>query len=73
MNQQAVILHLLREGQWHQAVLLYREETGVPKRLAAREVERIAEQHQIRPARPWLWWPTQSSQSTETTIEQSTS
>ena len=57
MNQQAIIVHLLREGEWHQAVLLYREETGAPRHLATREVERIAQQHNIKPNGTWWRWP----------------
>lgn len=57
MNQHAIIVHLLREGQWQQAVMLYREEMGVPRRIATKEIERLAEQHHIRPPRLWSWWP----------------
>lgn len=55
MNGKEVILHLLKEGEWSQAILLYREETGVPRRQAIREVQHLAHLHHLQPATPWLW------------------
>jgi|GEM_PF-6148910 hypothetical protein len=63
MDHQAIIVHLLREGEWYQAVLVYREETGAPRYLATREVKRIAQQHNIRlPISAWpiSIWPIMS-------------
>lgn len=52
-TRQAIIVHLLKEGEWYQATLLYRDETGAPRHLARREVERIAKQHAIQPKGGW--------------------
>lgn len=70
MNHQAIIVHLLREGEWSQAVLVYREETGAPRHLATREVKRIALQHNIAlPISGWLnigWFRSKQKSSRRT-------
>ncbi len=39
---EAVAIHLIREGQWREAVHLYREETGANLAQAEQAVERLA-------------------------------
>jgi hypothetical protein len=66
MNGKEVILHLLKEGEWNQAILLYREETGVPRRQAIREVQHLAHLHHLNPATPWLWKRTTKTSTSST-------
>lgn len=66
MNGKEVILHLLKEGEWNQAILLYREETGVPRRQAIREVQHLAHLHHLQPATPWLWKRTERASVSST-------
>ena len=42
-----VAVHLIREGQWREAIYLYREETGVNLAIAEQAIERLALKHGI--------------------------
>lgn len=44
---EAVAIHLIREGQWREAIHLYREETGANLAQAEQAVERLALEHGI--------------------------
>ncbi len=44
---ESVAVHLIREGQWREAIYLYREETGVNLAVAEQAVERLALQHGV--------------------------
>jgi hypothetical protein len=42
-----VAVHLIREGQWREAIFLYREETGVNLAIAEQAIERLAIKHGV--------------------------
>ncbi len=47
LSSEPVVLHLIREGQWREAIYLYREETGVNVAIAEQAVERLALKHGV--------------------------
>lgn len=47
LPSEPVVLHLIREGQWREAVYLYREETGVNVAIAEQAIERLALKHGV--------------------------
>lgn len=52
--QRDLVLHLLREGDWHDAVIAYAEEAGITASEAEQAVEQLAAHHQIR-RRSYRW------------------
>ena len=44
---ESVAVHLIREGQWREAIYLYREETGVNLAVAEQAIERLALKHGV--------------------------
>jgi hypothetical protein len=53
--QQDLVLHLLREGDWHEATVAYAEETGVPFDEAVDAVRQLAADQNIsRQSFKWL-------------------
>jgi hypothetical protein len=57
-NQRDFVLHLLRQGDWGQAIVAYREEAGVDHEQARVAVNALAAQHGIQRSgwRSWWWW-----------------
>ena len=54
-TQRDLVLHLLREGDWHDAVMAYAEEVGVTHNEATQAVEALAAQQNIhRHSVRWL-------------------
>ena len=54
-TQRDLVLHLLREGDWHDAVIAYAEEVGVSHGEAVEAVESLAAQQNIhRHSMRWL-------------------
>lgn len=54
-TQRDLVLHLLREGDWHDAIMAYAEEVGVTQGEAAEAVEALAAQLNIhRHSVSWL-------------------
>lgn len=54
-TQRDLVIHLLREGDWQEAVLAYAEEAGVTNREASEAVEALAASHHIeRHSFSWL-------------------
>lgn len=47
LASEPVVIHLIREGQWREAVYLYREETGVNLAIAEQAIERLAIKHGV--------------------------
>lgn len=57
-NLDSLAIHLIREGQWTEAVSLYRDELGVSFPQAEQLVGRLAEEYGLNtPGRlmNWLW------------------
>jgi hypothetical protein len=54
-TQQDLVLHLLREGDWQDAILAYAEEAGVSHEEATEAVEALAASEHI--ARHPTWRP----------------
>lgn len=53
--QKDLVLHFLRQGDWPQAIVFYREETGADVVTATEAVARVAERYGIRRNRsPWV-------------------
>lgn len=53
--QQDLVLHLLREGDWHEATVAYAEEAGISHQEAADAVQLLAAQQNIhRQSIGWL-------------------
>lgn len=52
-SQMDLVLHLLQQGDWSDAVAAYREETGADEESARNVVRQLAKQHQINPSRNW--------------------
>lgn len=46
--QQDLVLHLLREGDWHEATIAYAEEAGISHQEASDAVQQLAAQQNIR-------------------------
>lgn len=54
-TQQDLVLHLLREGEWHDAVMAYAEEAGVTTDEATEAVKALASHQNIhRRSSTWL-------------------
>lgn len=57
-NLDSLAIHLIREGQWTEAVKLYRDELGLSFPQAEKRVDRLAEDYELHaPGRliNWLW------------------
>ncbi len=57
-NLDSLAIHLIREGQWSEAVCLYRDELGLSIPQAERLVVHLADEYNLRsPGRllNWLW------------------
>lgn len=52
--QQDLVLHLLREGDWHEATIAYAEEAGISHQEASEAVQQLAAQQNIQ--RKSLGW-----------------
>ncbi|MEZ6091325.1 MAG: hypothetical protein R3C05_25575 [Pirellulaceae bacterium] len=52
-SQKDLLIHLLQQGDWTDAVVAYCEETGADVETATHVVRQLAEQNAIRPARRW--------------------
>ncbi len=52
----SLAIHLIRDGQWSEAVLLYRDELGVTVNQAEAKVVSLAEEYGIFYPGRWLSW-----------------
>jgi len=55
-NLDSLAIHLIREGQWTEAILLYREELGVTMMQAESRVVALAEEYDILYPGRWGAW-----------------
>jgi hypothetical protein len=57
-NLDSLAIHLIREGQWAEAVCLYRDELGLSLPQAEQLVHRLADEYDVHCPRRllhWLW------------------
>jgi hypothetical protein len=52
----SLAIHLIREGQWSEAIILYREELGVTMTQAEARVMALAEEYEILYPGRWNTW-----------------
>jgi hypothetical protein len=57
-NLDSLAIHLIREGQWSEAISLYREELGVSVAQAEAKVLALAEEYEILYPGRWAAWLT---------------
>ncbi|MBU6239823.1 MAG: hypothetical protein KGQ51_18560 [Planctomycetes bacterium] len=57
-NLDSLAIHLIREGQWSEAISLYREELGVSMAQAEARVLALAEEYEILYPGRWGAWLT---------------
>jgi hypothetical protein len=57
-NLDSLAIHLIREGQWSEAISLYREELGVSMAQAEARVLALAEEYEILYPGGWGAWLT---------------
>lgn len=55
-NLDSLAIHLIREGQWSEAILLYRDELGVTVAQAEAKVHALAEEYEILYPGRWAAW-----------------
>lgn len=55
-NLDSLAIHLIREGQWSDAILLYREELGVTVAQAEARVLALADEYEILYPGRWAAW-----------------
>ncbi|MFO0012638.1 MAG: hypothetical protein ACK553_07855 [Planctomycetota bacterium] len=55
-NLDSLAIHLIREGHWSEAILLYREELGVSVAQAEAKVLALAEEYEILYPGRWAGW-----------------
>lgn len=53
--QKDLVLHLLQQGNWQDAVVACCEETGADIETARLVVQQLANEHRLNPTRNW-WW-----------------
>lgn len=53
--QQDIVLHLLREGSWREAIHYYSEEQGVPPAEASDAIQTLAQKNDI-PMQSFFWF-----------------
>ncbi|WP_145092972.1 hypothetical protein [Rosistilla carotiformis] len=52
-SQKDLVLHLLHQGNWHDAVVACCEETGADVETARAVVRQLANEHRLNPTRKW--------------------
>lgn len=57
-NLDSLAIHLIREGQWSEAISLYREELGVTVAQAEAKVFALADEYEILYPGRWAAWLT---------------
>jgi hypothetical protein len=57
-NLDSLAIHLIREGQWAEAISLYREELGVSVAQAEAKVLALADEYEILYPGRWAAWLT---------------
>mgnify|MGYP003338014173 CR=1 FL=1 len=59
-NLDGLVVTLIREGHWREAVGLCRDELGVSLIQAEHKVQTIAEETGLQDSNPWSFWLTAS-------------